>query len=169
MSAQMARSFLEDIPNVADYKLLYTPVAIFGYIGYQRGFDLELSLPTWFFASQDFVATTFHLIILSMTLTALTVALMQKGDIEREHGGSKGPFRIASDLVLGLGLLGLLAVLVLHIWSLYSIYMTQIYSETLIGLILSLYQLLVAVDFASDNIINIFRDICFWILKKLML
>lgn len=170
MSVQAARSFLDEIPNVSENKLVYTPVAVFGYIGYRKGFELELLLPTWFFTSQKGIVTTpFEMVVFSIVIASLTIALLERGKTKERDSHPKTPFQIASDFILFLGFMGSLVVLLFHVWSLYSIYVTEIYSETFVGLLLSVFQFLIVIDSFSDFIAEILHDFIYYIVKKLML
>lgn len=172
MSVQAARSFLDDIPSVGENKVVYTPVAVFGYIGYRYGFELELFLPTWIITADEIIATTpFEMVVVSLVVASFTIALVEQGDVDITHdlGSQKTPFEIASNFMLFLGLFGGFTVALLHIWSLYSIYVTGIYSDTLIGLLLSLYQLLVLIDSPVSFVVSILHEFVHYMLKKLML
>lgn len=167
MDIQSVWSYLDDALNVAEGKVYYTPVAIFGYIGYRRGFGFELSLPTAIITSQDIVMTALHLTIYSMVLVSLTLALINEVTPDRESGSSTSSNQIVSGPSVFPILLGFVGMLILHGWSLYAIHMTKIYSGTIIGLTLSLFQLLLIVEYGSSSIAVRYFSLCDWLSRVL--
>lgn len=204
MSAQTVQSLLDELLNMGDSRYLYAPVAVFGYIGYNQGFDFEF--PTRLMTHVGIVtATPLELTIFSAILVSPSIAFIKRGEdgIEQNEKLAKqekqraremeerlarsdefsdiplnthnaneiiwsddSPLAVASRWVQGIGVIGIFLVLLLHIESIYAIYETNIFSETIIGLLISLFQVLVIVTGISTNTANIVHSILLFILRR---
>lgn len=197
MSVGTAQSLLDELPNMDDNRHVYAPVIVFGYIGYQQTFNLEL--PMWIIPFIGVrTSTPLEMAIFSAALVSLSAAFVKQGgeglelnekiaernekieeksdqivdnnpylsneprnsteslnDISGFPGAEDSPLANASRALQAVGWAGFLLVLILHLESIYAIYITQLYSASLIGLAISIFQLLVMVSVISETLSKI--------------
>lgn len=201
MSVGTAQSLLDELPNMGDNRYIYAPVIVFGYIGYQQTFNLELSM--WIIPVIGVRASTpIEMAIFSAVLVSLSAAFIKRGreglelnekiaernekieeetdqrieksphlsneprnreeglnDISGFPGAEDSPLAIASRALQMIGWVGFFFVLIFHLESIHAIYITELYSASLIGLAISIFQLLVIVSGVSEAISEILHQI----------
>lgn len=150
MSTEQIHSLLDELPVIRDKKYYYTPAAVFGYIGYRQGFETEIAL-------YEASVTPLQMVVITIATASLTNALINRGSNDRKTDYT--PYKNAHKSLLFLSIHPAMILFVCHLISLYWIYSSEIYSETLIGLGISIYQALIIASGASSAAV--------WILYQL--
>lgn len=148
MSTESAQSFLDELPAI-EKKYVYTPVAVFGYIGYVRGFEAEMHLPIP--PASDFydliTPTPLIMILFTIVIISLMNSFLDRGELDTHS--------LSLKLLADLGLFLWSLSWVIHIMSVYAIYASGIYTETILGLGISIYQVLIVAGFVSSVITKV--------------
>lgn len=144
MSSKSVLGFLDDLPGINDDIHYYAPIAVFGYVGYRKRFDLKLDLVPQIVPTQEGVTLTpLELIVLALIFASFTSAIMNKSREMLEILNKDNSYRVVYNTMGGIGLILGSCLLLIHLESLYIIHQQEIYAIGIIGLIVGFYQSLI--------------------------
>lgn len=158
MSAESILSLLDELPTISGGKRHYTPIVVFGYIGYVDGFEMKMSLyiqPIIPVIPIQLIAPMTLLVMVMLSITVVSFENSFGWWVKIQEDGRKIQERTNTQKIfIFLYIIFYVLVPVLHLTSLSAIYSSRIYAETLIGLSISIYQALIVVNGLSLVITN---------------
>lgn len=125
---------------------IYLPVAVFGYLGYLLGFDTEFLIPHPHLELSEVLLTVTYLRLTVYTAVSLIFVahLMDYAGVSIQGSYDK--------LILLLGLIVIVGSVYVSLWRIHE---TKLYARSIIGLVLSIAQLLFAANILFGTLAGI--------------
>lgn len=167
MNTNQINSLLDELSITRNNKHYYVPAVVFGYLGYRHGFETEIYLSRGSALPFEIPGIPpgihvepFKMALITIVLASLANGFFNRGETDIDTDGVVtdgvvSDVALAHDLVLFFGLMFAILLSGMHLLSLEVIYVSEIYTETLLGLAISIYQVLIAADAVSSVVARV--------------